>query len=128
MNTHSAPRPRITTDLLLQLFDLPVSFHRCLVPITGGVTAALMLSQAIWTTQELVPEREGWFSKSQDQWTEDTGLSRWEQETARRALRKAGFLEERRAGMPSKLWYRVRPDQVWSALQDRARGCDAEEG
>ena len=128
MNTHSAARPRITTDLLLQLFDLPVSFHRCLVPITGGVTAALMLSQAIWTTQELDPESEGWFSRSQDQWTEDTGLSRWEQETARRALRKAGFLEERRAGMPSKLWYRVRPDQVWIALQDRAPGCDAEGG
>lgn len=128
MNTHSAIRPRITTDLLLQVFDLPVSFHRCLVPITGGVTAALMLSQAIWTTQGLEPAGEGWFSKSQDQWTEDTGLSRWEQETARRALRKAGFLEERRAGMPSKLWYRVRPDKVWSALQDTAVRFDAEEG
>lgn len=128
MNTHSATRPRITTDLLLQVFDLPVSFHRCLVPITGGVTAALMLSQAIWTTQGLDPALEGWFSKSQNQWTEDTGLSRWEQETARRALRKAGFLDERRAGMPSKLWYRVRPDKVWSALQDTAVRFDAEEG
>jgi len=127
MNTHAAVRPRITTDLLLQLFDLPVSFHRCLVPITGGVTAALMLSQAIWTTQELDPAWDGWFSKSQDQWTDDTGLSRWEQETARRALRNAGFMEERRAGMPSKLWYRLRPAQVWSALQDTAVGCDAEE-
>ena len=128
MNTHSATGPRITTDLLLQVFDLPVSFHRCLVPITGGVTAALMLSQAIWATQGLDPALEGWFSKSQDQWTEDTGLSRWEQETARRALRKAGFLDERRAGMPSKLWYRVRPDKVWSALQDTAVRFDAEEG
>ena len=119
MNTHSMTQPRITTDLLLQLFDLPVSFHRCLVPITGGVTAALMLSQAIWATQELDCASEGWFSRSQDQWTEDTGLSRWEQETARRALRNAGFMEERRAGLPSKLWYRVRADRVWRALQDR---------
>ena len=128
MNMQSAARPEITTDLLLQLFDLPVSFHRCLVPITGGVTAALMLSQAIWTTQELDAGSAGWFSKSQGQWTDDTGLSRWEQETARRALRNAGFLEERRAGMPSQLRYRVRPDKVWSALEDRAPGCDAEEG
>ena len=118
MNTHGAFRSHITTDLLLQLFDLPVSFHRCLIPITGGVTAALMLSQAIWETQELGPAADGWFAKSQDQWTEHTGLSRWEQETARRALRRAGFLEERRAGMPSKLWYRVRADQVWSALRE----------
>lgn len=47
----SADTAGITTDLLLEVFDLPVSFHRCLVPIAGGVTAALMLSQAIWTTQ-----------------------------------------------------------------------------
>ena len=119
MNTHPTVRSEITADLLLQLFDLPVSFHRCLVPITGGVTAALMLSQAIWATQALDYASEGWFSKSQDQWTEDTGLSRWEQETARRALRNAGFMEERRAGLPSKLWYRVRADRVWRALQDR---------
>ena len=37
----------ITPQLLLEVFDIPVSFHRCLVPITGGVTSALMLSQAI---------------------------------------------------------------------------------
>jgi hypothetical protein len=112
----------ISTDLLLEVFDLPVSFHRCLVPITGGVTAALMLSQAIWTTQTIEASTEGWFLKSQEQWTEETGLSRWEQETARRALRSAGFLEERRLGMPAKLWFRVRPEIVWHALRTRAAG------
>ena len=118
--------PQVTAELLLQVFDLPVSFHRCLVPITGGITAALMLSQAIWTTQELDPDSNGWFMKSQDEWTEDTGLSRWEQETARRALRSAGFLEERRVGMPAKLWYRVCADHVWRALRDRAAGMAAQ--
>jgi hypothetical protein len=106
--------------LLLDVFDLPVSFHRCLVPITGGVTAALMLSQAIWTTETIDRTANGWFFKSQEQWTEETGLSRWEQETARRALRSAGFLEESRVGMPAKLWFRVRPEAVWRALQARA--------
>ena len=109
--------PVITAQLLLDVFDLPVSFHRCLVPITGGVTAALMLSQAIWTTQALDDRAGGWFTRSQDEWREETGLSRWEQESARRALRSAGFLEERREGMPAKLWYRVRPEAVWRALQ-----------
>ncbi|TAK82109.1 MAG: hypothetical protein EPO20_22645 [Betaproteobacteria bacterium] len=117
MNTRAAVAPGITAELLLEVFDLPVSFHRCLVPITGGVTAALMLSQAIWTTQAIDRAANGWFSKSQDQWTDETGLSRWEQETARRALRSAGFLEERRVGMPAKLWFRVRPEAVWRALQ-----------
>ena len=82
-------------DLLLDVFDLPVTFHRCLVPITGSVTAALMLSQAIWTTQETDHAASGWFAKTADQWEEETGLSRWEQQSARRALRVGGFIEER---------------------------------
>src|SRR5687767_14558416 len=120
MKTRAAVPSGITADLLLEVFDLPVSFHRCLVPITGGVTAALMLSQAIWTTQTIEPAANGWFSKSQDQWTDETGLTRWEQETTRRALRSAGFVEERRVGMPAKLWFRVRPEAVWRALQAHA--------
>ena len=111
----------ITTDLLLEVFDIPVSFHRCLVPVTGGITSALMLSQAIWTTHAIEPAAEGWFMRSQEEWTEETGLSRWEQETARRALRRAGLLEERRFGMPARLWFRVCPEAVWRALQVSAR-------
>ena len=125
MTIHGIHASQVTAELLLQLFDLPVSFHRCLVPISGGVNAALMLSQAIWTTEQLAAERHGreangWFTRSQEAWSEETGLSRWEQETARRSLRSAGFLEERRVGMPAKLWFRVRLDQVWRALQTQA--------
>ena len=54
----------ITPQLLLEVFDIPVSFHRCLVPITGGVTSALMLSQAIWTSQSLEPSADGWLSRA----------------------------------------------------------------
>ena len=117
MNSRAAVRSGITAELLLEVFDLPVSFHRCLVPITGGVSAALMLSQAIWTTQTIEPSSKGWFSRSQEQWNDETGLTRWEQETARRALRRAGFVEEKLVGMPAKLWFRVRPEAVWRALQ-----------
>lgn len=109
--------PGITPQLLLDVFDAPVSFHRCLVPVTGGITSALLLSQAIWTSQWLEPAADGWFLRSQDEWTQETGLSRWEQESARRVLRRSGLLEERRIGMPARLWFRVRPDAVWRALQ-----------
>ncbi len=113
--------PPITGDLLLDVFDAPVSFHRCLVPIAGGVTAALMLSHAIWASQEAAPSDDGWFLKSADQWTQETGLSRWEQQTARRALRSEGFIEERRVGIPPTLCFRVRPERVLRALQSHAR-------
>ncbi len=119
MNAHSETLG-ITPQLLLEVFDIPVSFHRCLVPITGGVTSALMLSQAIWITQALDPTADGWFIRSQEQWSLETGLSRWEQETARRALRRSGLLEERRVGIPAKLWFRVCPEAVWRALRANA--------
>ena len=110
----------LTSELLLEVFDSPVSFHRCLVPITGGVISALMLSQAIWTTQSLEPSADGWFIRSQEQWSQETGLSRWEQESARRALRFGGFVDERRAGLAARLWFRVRPDALYLYLRARA--------
>jgi hypothetical protein len=110
----------ITPELLMDVFDTPITFHRCLIPVSGGVNAALLLSHAIWTTQALDGEADGWFLKSQEQWAEETGLSRWEQETARRALRDAGLLEERRVGMPARLWFRVQASAVWAALKAQA--------
>lgn len=107
----------MSPELLLEVFDVPITFHRCLVPVAGGVTAALMLSQAIWLTETQARTPDGWFLCSQEQWTQETGLSRWEQETARRDLRMAGLLEERLLGMPAKLWFRVCPKAVRDALQ-----------
>ena len=82
-----------------------------------------MLSQAIWITHGLAPPSDGWFVQSQQQWTQETGLSRWEQETARRALRRAGLLEECRIGMPAKLWFRICPEAVCQALRASAGGA-----
>lgn len=120
----------VQRQLLLDVFDLPVSFHRSLIPITGSVTAALLLSHAIWNTQEAeagsfgAPETDiidGWFAMSQDQWSRETGLSRWEQETARRSLRQAGLLLERREGVPSRLFFKVDKVAVSQALHRQAR-------
>jgi hypothetical protein len=116
MNSMQSTHGGSTTDLVMAVFDIPVTFHRSLVGVTGSVTAALMLSQAIAWTETLTPDEGGWFTKSQDDWADATGLSRWEQETARRVLRDADFMEERKSGLPAKLWFRVRQAQIWKAL------------
>ena len=108
----------LTPNLVMEIFDVPITFHRSLVRVTGSVTAAVMLSQAIVLTETLVPDAQGWFTKSQAEWSEDTGLSRWEQETARRILRQTSLIEERKWGVPAKLWFRVRNDRIWQALHD----------
>ena len=105
---------------ITRLTDAPISFHRCLVPATGGITTALLLSHAIWVTQSLPEDVCGWFTCSSEQWTESTGLSRREQETARRALCRGGFITERRYGMPARLWSRVNVGVVLAALRGQS--------
>lgn len=121
MKPDEAPSSHLTSSLVLEVFDTPITFHRCLVRVTDSVTAALMLSQAMAWTDALAPEVDGWFSKCQSEWTEETGLSRWEQETARRILRNRTLLEERVVGMPARLWFRVNRQRLWMALQDSSR-------
>ena len=117
--------PVLTPNLVMEIFDLPVAFHRSLVTITGSVTAALMLSQAINWTETLAPEADGWFYKSQAEWSEETGLSRWEQATARRLLRACSLLEERKCGIPPKLWFRVNKHRLWQALREASKRSEA---
>ncbi len=95
-----------TSLSLLENFDRPIAFHRCFVTLTGSVTAALMLSQAMYW-QKRTKDPEGWWWKTMEDWTEETGLSRKEQESARRRLRNAGLLEEERRGVPARLYFRV---------------------
>ena len=99
----------------LRLLDRAISFQRCFVTLTGSVNAALMLSQAVyWHIRTSDPE--GRFYKSQSEWDEETGLSRYEQETARKALRALGFWHEERVGMPAKLYFRIDEEKLQEML------------
>ena len=94
---------------LLKILSRPIAFHRCLAELTGSVTSGLMLSQALyWTPRAKDPD--GWFWKTQDEWFEETMLSRKEQETARRRLKELGngsVWHEQLRGVPAKLFYRI---------------------
>ena len=94
------------------LFGRPIAFHRCFVKVTGSVHAALMLSQAIYW---LNPERQGqsrgkdngWFWKTRDEWEAELGLSRWEQETARKQLRHTKFWLEKDKRLEHKIFFGI---------------------
>lgn len=91
---------------LLDCFDRPIAFHRCFVTLTGSVTAALMLSQAYYW-QKRAKSHDGWWFKTRDDWIEETGMGRYEQEGARKKLRTLGLLREDLRGVPATLWYKV---------------------
>ena len=99
----------------------PTAYHRILANIGGGVTAGLFLSQCwYWTTK--TTDQDGWLSKTQAEWEKETGLTRREQETARKRLRSRGFLQEKRAGVPARLYFRLDVKALAAAIR---RSTDA---
>lgn len=100
---------------LLKLLDRPIAFHRCFVTLTGSVTAALMLSQAFYWQQRAKSD-DGWWFKTRDDWTEETGMARREQEGARKRLRNLGILQEDLRGVPATLWYKVDETRLLEAI------------
>lgn len=102
----------ITQDDLRILLERPIAYHHIFGRIAGGATNGLFLSQAFfWTGKGTLPDGqfdpEGWFYKTMIQWEEETCLTRREQQTARKALKDSGVLEEKHAGLPAKLYFRV---------------------
>lgn len=102
----------MTDEVLALTLDRPIAFHRCLVDVGGGIVQALFLGQAIYWSQRS-KEPGGWFFNTRDQWAEQIGLSRSEQERARAALIERGLIEEDLLGVPARLHYRV----LWPALR-----------
>lgn len=89
---------------VLSLLDRPIAYHRVFVTLTGSVTAAVLLSQAVYWSRR-TGENGGWWWKTAADWTEETGLTRREQETARAILRELGFWQEEKRGIPARLWF-----------------------
>lgn len=126
-NSLNVPAPNSGSDLKhdtevddswasLPVFDEPIVFQRAYVSLTGSAVAALFLSYAIYTTEHLPKDAEGWFRKTGDEWKAETGLTRFEQQTARRILRELDVLIERRAGLPAELWFKIRIDRILELL------------
>ncbi len=115
----NALRP-LDKAMMLDLLDEPIVFHRAYVPVAGGITAALFLSYAGYAYESIPKDSNGWFTRTQAEWERDTGLTRREQETARRQLRERGLLEECRLGMPAVLWFRVNWRRLGEALEHKA--------
>lgn len=92
-----------------------VSYHPLLATVTGNVKAALFLSHAIsWSRYVHLsqPDRDGWFWLRAADWYEGAGLSGREQASARIILKGMGILEEKRIGVPAKIWYRLNLDRL----------------
>lgn len=103
--------------VLKQVLSRPIAFHRIFASVGGGATEGLFLSQAYYWSQH-TKDPDGWFYKTFDEWFDETALTRREQETARRALKQLNILEEKRKGVPARLYFRVNSDRLYQAVYD----------
>lgn len=122
---HTEQSATIDPQLLLALFgQAPVTFHRLYIDITGSASAAIFLAYALHTVAESeASATDAWWSKSQEQWTAETGLSRREQESARKRLKFLGVLEEQKQ-QNAPLLYHINAQQLYALMQscaDRGR-------
>ena len=122
-------------DLLIDLLDLKsiVAYRPQFARALGSATAALFLSQAIYWQQK-AGEGNYFYKKrdaerddnnlmlepktnDQQSWEWELGLSRYEQESSRKLLKKHHLLREKLEGMPAKTYYCVDYDALVTFLQ-----------
>jgi len=89
---------------IMELLDRPIAYHRVFVTLTGSVKAAVFLSQAVYW-QKRAKQKDGFWYKTSEEWTEETGLSRHEQDTARKACEK--YLKSDLRDVPARLYWKV---------------------
>ncbi|WP_018440939.1 hypothetical protein [Trinickia symbiotica] len=99
----------------------PIAFALRFAQITGHPKAALMLSQLVYWTRHGrdVEGAQGWIYKTREAWSAEVGLSREEQENARRRLMRLNVIEERRAGRPARMHFRLKADVLSAELDKR---------
>jgi hypothetical protein len=104
-----------------QLLGPALAYHRALMRVGKGVHAGLLLSRALYLTRvQTARQADGWIRRTSLQWTDDLGLSRREQETARRKLMELGVWEEGVLGFPPRLAIRIRLESLLARLVESA--------
>lgn len=104
-----------TVALIDAMNDKPIAFNRHYVSLGCGINGALMLSQMVYWSKR-TKDKNGYFYKTQEEWELETGLTRREQETARKKLRELGFVSEHKHGVPCKVHFRVEHNSLYMAL------------
>ncbi|ENP0827446.1 hypothetical protein ACCI36_004675 [Vibrio parahaemolyticus] len=108
-----------TNFTVIETLSTGMVYHGEFVKFGVGVTGAVMLSRACYiSVMESAIERDGWFRKTAKDWERETGLTRREQETARKKLVGCGVLIEKKQGIPCKTWSLINSDRLIELLHE----------
>jgi hypothetical protein len=107
--------------LLEEYLKRPVAYRVGLAKSTGSVKLAILLSQ-LWYWKDRGHDPEGWVYKTREQITDETGLSRQEQETARRLGRELQVLKEAKKGIPRRIYFKINTSVMVMLLKNYEDG------
>jgi len=99
------------SKIFSELLKRPVAVHPTIIKAFGSVNLGIMWSQLYYWSDK-TRNKEGWIHKTMKEMYNETGLSRREQETARRIGTKLGVIETKRMGNPCTVNFRVNFDKA----------------
>ncbi|MDN7814886.1 hypothetical protein [Burkholderia vietnamiensis] len=101
----------------------PVAYYPALAGPLGGVNAAVLFCQLYYWSKR-TPDERG-VHKTVEELRGETGMSRAEQETARKALKARGVLSEQHIRLEHKMFYKLDLDVLERLMEERARNPEA---
>jgi hypothetical protein len=93
-----------------------VGYSPDLARIVGGATIGLFLSQLLFLSDKGA-NPEGWIYKSEAEMGKETGLTKREQQTARRKLLSLGVIAIMRGGWKNTYHFKVLWDRLYQVIQ-----------
>lgn len=98
---------------VLRFVGKPIAYYPQFAKVVGSVNAVIFMCQFLyWNGKQ--SDSGGWIYKTAEEIREETGLSYKEQKNARKVLKELGILEEKRVGMPARLYYKFN----WQKLEE----------
>jgi hypothetical protein len=98
-----------------------VGYSPDLARIVGGATTGLFLSQLLFLSDKGA-NPEGWVYKSEQEMGKETGLTKREQQTARRKLLSLGVIAIMRGGWKNTYHFKVLWERLYQVIEQFQRG------
>lgn len=93
----------------------PIAYQPGLSIVFGSVNVGILLSQLLYW-HELGSDKTGWVYKTIEEMRAETGLSRYQQETAIKICLNAGVIDYKLKGIPAKRHFKVLVQELENQL------------
>lgn len=106
----------VSKSVMMTALASPIAYYAAFAKAVGDVCAGVFVSQLFyWHDKGADPD--GWIYKTREEIYAETGLSRRNQQTARKRLVGLGVLEEERRGMPATMHFRLNLDRLFDLVE-----------